>query len=832
MRAKDLIKVYLDRNGVTQDITEGILTIETASGVDSFEGIWQTPEVGQFRIVTRNPDVDPYVNEDARYNAKIIITSISEFQEEETVFTGFITDINVEYRPNDDPIITINGTDIIGLLNRSVITQAQINLMIADGYLDANGSGDVFSVASWFGDGNDPIFPHFFGVFTKYQLGGGGEIQPIIDFTSRAMPKPGETIWDFTSKLISSDLAYAYVTPDSNIFIAPYYKYDPGYYPLKNQGLTNDEILNNEASVYLSSDPDFDFDGQTGFGYKAININDGFDRTVNQIIISSTSYVNNGGTVEETTTEFAPITLPSSINEWGPAELSLNIMRPEITTRTQAFPIALDIFEESATPELSIASITIDKTIVFKTGYSGIVLDNQAYYENFTPSDQIKIYHKINDSLSLNNLYTVVGVKNEINETDWRVELILRKSEVESYLENAPEPAEISINPTSGTTATTFNGTVTNYSVGEFDSIEWMPNNQSLIFNPNPPSLYYDNDPAYNYFNGLTTSWNYDDDGPLAPTGIFGPNTWAVTVWIENNGWKTLSTQELEVAAGPLSSSFTYEETAFYGIKFTDTSIRAEEWTWNFGDGTTSTQQNPPTKYYSTSGTYTVTLTVSDGISTAVSSQNVVATVPPPETPLPIRYIRVSQSYHRDYVLSASPDYTRPRLYDVLYKLRVKNNVGTVLSLNKPVIEVNNQHGIIARGTLASNLPSPCYNNSVVPYKWKPWSPIEHPYDLTNTSNVIALRPKSKAFNDEPGDCYYSQWDFTLDLQSGFTNIYSIEMDLGWFSFGNPLPVLTFEGSIDGNDWIELGKIQNPGSNNNTIETVVMTPSITLPPTT
>ncbi len=42
---------------------------------------------------------------------------------------------------------------------------------------------------------------------------------------------------------------------------------------------------------------------------------------------------------------------------------------------------------------------------------------------------------------------------------------------------------------------------------------------------------------------------------------------------------------------------------------FTDQSIGADEWNWNFGDGTTSTQQNP-THIYAASGTYTVSLTV------------------------------------------------------------------------------------------------------------------------------------------------------------------------------------------------------------------------------
>ena len=48
-------------------------------------------------------------------------------------------------------------------------------------------------------------------------------------------------------------------------------------------------------------------------------------------------------------------------------------------------------------------------------------------------------------------------------------------------------------------------------------------------------------------------------------------------------------------------------------IQFTDTSENTPtEWLWNFGDSTTSTLQNP-TKAYSAPGTYTVTLTVSNG---------------------------------------------------------------------------------------------------------------------------------------------------------------------------------------------------------------------------
>jgi PKD repeat protein len=45
--------------------------------------------------------------------------------------------------------------------------------------------------------------------------------------------------------------------------------------------------------------------------------------------------------------------------------------------------------------------------------------------------------------------------------------------------------------------------------------------------------------------------------------------------------------------------------------KFNDTSLNATAWNWDFGDSTTSMDQNP-THTYSQPGNYTVNLTVSN----------------------------------------------------------------------------------------------------------------------------------------------------------------------------------------------------------------------------
>jgi PKD repeat protein len=80
--------------------------------------------------------------------------------------------------------------------------------------------------------------------------------------------------------------------------------------------------------------------------------------------------------------------------------------------------------------------------------------------------------------------------------------------------------------------------------------------------------------------------------------------------------------------------------TAPLAVQFTDTSTGGvTAWSWTFGDGGTSTAQNP-SHTYTTPGTYSVSLTVSNssGTDTATQSNYITVTPPPP-----------------DFTLSASP---------------------------------------------------------------------------------------------------------------------------------------------------------------------------------
>jgi len=65
-------------------------------------------------------------------------------------------------------------------------------------------------------------------------------------------------------------------------------------------------------------------------------------------------------------------------------------------------------------------------------------------------------------------------------------------------------------------------------------------------------------------------------------------------------------------------------------IQFTDTSANVpQSWLWDFGDGSTSIEQNPPVHIYRNAGTYTVNLTVTNVKGTDSKTQVLTLTAPP-----------------------------------------------------------------------------------------------------------------------------------------------------------------------------------------------------------
>ena len=90
-----------------------------------------------------------------------------------------------------------------------------------------------------------------------------------------------------------------------------------------------------------------------------------------------------------------------------------------------------------------------------------------------------------------------------------------------------------------------------------------------------------------------------------------------------NTGWTFIGPQIP-------GADFTYTPSSIYqsqSIAFTDTSSNTPtSWLWNFGDGTTSTLQNP-TKQYTTSGTFTVSLKATNSVGSDTETKANIITV-------------------------------------------------------------------------------------------------------------------------------------------------------------------------------------------------------------
>ncbi len=117
-------------------------------------------------------------------------------------------------------------------------------------------------------------------------------------------------------------------------------------------------------------------------------------------------------------------------------------------------------------------------------------------------------------------------------------------------------------------------------------------------------------------------SWNFGDGGTSTsqnPQHYFAASgTYTVTLTATNAGGSGSTNKSVTINLGTSSApvaSFTVAPacpTCKNTMKFTDTSTNAPtSWSWNFGDGGTSTLQNPQ-HYFALTGTYTVRLTASN----------------------------------------------------------------------------------------------------------------------------------------------------------------------------------------------------------------------------
>jgi len=130
-------------------------------------------------------------------------------------------------------------------------------------------------------------------------------------------------------------------------------------------------------------------------------------------------------------------------------------------------------------------------------------------------------------------------------------------------------------------------------------------------------------------------------------THVFATSgTFPVTLTVSGPGGQSSITKNVTVS-GPLSAMFSFSPsiaTTNDTVQFTDLSGGAPTaWSWSFGDGTSSTQQNP-SKKFAAQGTFTVTLTVSRGGGSATTTRQIMVSNSTPATPAMVAAFDISTS--------------------------------------------------------------------------------------------------------------------------------------------------------------------------------------------
>ncbi|NSW46284.1 MAG: PKD domain-containing protein, partial [Bacteroidales bacterium] len=96
-----------------------------------------------------------------------------------------------------------------------------------------------------------------------------------------------------------------------------------------------------------------------------------------------------------------------------------------------------------------------------------------------------------------------------------------------------------------------------------------------------------------------------------------------ITYTVTGTNGACSATESITITVIPLAqAAFTYTDLGMGQIQFTDASVNADSWTWDFGDGNTDNNQNPM-HTYTVDGMYNVQLIVANACGSDTASQNI-----------------------------------------------------------------------------------------------------------------------------------------------------------------------------------------------------------------
>ena len=157
--------------------------------------------------------------------------------------------------------------------------------------------------------------------------------------------------------------------------------------------------------------------------------------------------------------------------------------------------------------------------------------------------------------------------------------------------------------------------------------------------------------------NATAYLWSFGDgttSNQVSPKKSYqSSSVFLVSLVSTGSGGSTISNMEIKVTP---ASGFTVADadnlTAKIPVQFTNTSLGATSYSWNFGNNATSTEENPSYTFPS-EGTYTVTLTATSAAGSNTSTKEVIIAMAP-EAPGELYYIDAVGSFMRKLILDGS----------------------------------------------------------------------------------------------------------------------------------------------------------------------------------
>jgi PKD repeat protein len=555
-RPKDIFQLYIynTENSSWVEYSNGVIDVDIKRGAQEYKGPFTQSDVGQMIVRTRSMEVDPYQNPLVRYNNQIRITAktpytIGEYSgfAQSTIFTGFIEGIGVEYRPKtEDSIVTITAIDVIGQLYKHVLSEDFIALQESWTMGELIAAIDSEDEFSWM----------------------NGVPRYVVDRPDYAVGEiaSNTTAWDALTIRAKTNLGFLFSRRASNHLA----------YIACDKDSPNNPYNQDSASItkWVLGQP-FKSDG-TGASYKSIQISDGFERVVNDL------------TVRGFQTSIRA-TNDNSVAIWRKTQANVNLSTNDAEDMQT---IANEVLQEMSEPIREIFSLTFD----------GRKYGNMA--RGVEIASTIDIVHEINESLTIDRKYSIIGVNHKIDYDNWEVTLQLRNI---AYQDASIDNPIISVTPASGTTATDF-------------TFSYAISNPALI-----TGVVWDLDEGFTSTSASPTV-NYVGGGTKTITLT------ATTIY----GYTITSSVTLEVAGALPAGVINHSVSAANLYTFSWSGDPATTYYWQFGNGKTSNEANPTT-YYDSSASVTVSLQVTNIYGTTTVSKNINALQ---STNIPVRYMK------------------------------------------------------------------------------------------------------------------------------------------------------------------------------------------------